>query len=82
MATARTLARLDALVWTLIFGGLFLVILGIATHGEAAIAGWSLSVLGGIATAAGVVLIYVRSRMHEPPPDGAQSPQRPPETKR
>jgi hypothetical protein len=84
MPSARSLARLDALVWTLIFGGLFLVILGIATHDEAVIAGWSLTVLGGIAAAAGVVLIYVRSRLPEPPPaPGAQSPQqRPPETKR
>ena len=82
MASARALARLDALVWTLIFGGLFMVILGIASHDEAAIAGWSLSVLGGIAAAAGVVLIFVRSRLQEPPAPGAQSPQRPPETKR
>ena len=83
MASARTLARLDKLVWTLIFVGLFMVVLGIASHDEAAIAGWSLTVLGGIATAAGVVLIYVRSRLQEAPPAGAQSPQqRSPETKR
>ena len=49
MATPRTLARLDALIWTLIFGGLLTLVLGIATHGEAVVAGWSLSVLGAIA---------------------------------
>lgn len=69
MPSARALKRLDALVWALIFGGLFLLILGIASQDEAAIAGWSLTALGGVAAAAGVVLIYVRSRLPEPPPD-------------
>ena len=81
MASARALARLDALVWTLIFGGLLLLILGIASHDEATIAGWSLSAVGGIAAAAGVVLVFVRSRLKETPPAGAQSPQQPPEKK-
>ena len=73
MATPRTLARIDNLVWTLIFGGLFLLVLGIASHDETAIGGWSLSVLGSLAAVAGVVLIYVRSRMREEPEPGAQS---------
>jgi hypothetical protein len=81
MATARTLARIDALAWTLIFGGLLVLILGIASHDETAIGGWSLSVLGGLATAAGVVLIFVRARLHETPAPGAQSPPQNPETK-
>jgi hypothetical protein len=72
MATPRTLARIDALVWTLIYGGLFALILGIASHDETTIGGWSLSVLGAIAAIAGVVLVFVRSRLHETPP-GAQS---------
>jgi hypothetical protein len=73
MASARTLARLDALAWTLIYGGLFALVLGIASHDETAIGGWSLSVLGGLATIVGVVLIVVRSRLPETPPPGAQS---------
>jgi hypothetical protein len=73
MATPRALARLDALIWTLIFGGLFTLVLGIASHDETAIGGWSLSVLGTLATAVGVVLIYVRSRLPETPEPGAQS---------
>ena len=72
MASPRTLARLDTLVWVLVYGGLFALILGIASHDETVIGGWSLSVLGGIAAAAGLVLIYVRSRMREEAP-GAQS---------
>lgn len=73
MTTRKTLARLDALIWTLIYGGLFAVILGIASHGEARIAGWSLVVLGALAAGAGAVLIFVRSRLREAPEPGAQS---------
>ena len=73
MASARTLARLDAAAWTLIYGGLFALVLGIATHRQHAVAGWSLGVLGGIAAIAGAVLIVVRSRLREPAGPGAQS---------
>lgn len=65
MASARTLARIDALAWILIYGGLFALILGIASHDETAIGGWSLSVLGAAAVIAGVVLIVVRARLKE-----------------
>jgi hypothetical protein len=40
MTTPRTLARLDKLIWTLIFGGLFTLVLGIASHDETVIGGW------------------------------------------
>ena len=74
MATKKTLARLDTLVWLLIYGGLFAVIIGLASHGEARVAGWSLVVLGGVTAVAGVVLIFVRARLREGPPEpGAQS---------
>jgi hypothetical protein len=73
MASARTLAWIDALAWVLIYGGLFAIVLGIATHGVHEVAGWSLGVLGGVATAAGVVLIGVRSRLREASASGAQS---------
>ena len=73
MASARTLARLDAAAWTLIYGGLFAVVLGIASHDEHLVAGWSLGTLGGIAAVAGVVLIIVRSRLGDDAERGAQS---------
>ena len=76
MPSSRSLARLDALIWTLIYGGLFALILGIASHDETIIGGWSLSVLGAIAAAAGAALIFVRARMKETPAPGAQSPQK------
>ena len=80
MPTARALKRYDNLVWALIFGGLLTLVLGIASHDEAAIAGWSLTAVGGIAAVAGIVMIFVRSRLRETPEAGAQST--PQETKR
>ena len=71
--TPYALAWLERLIWILIYGGLFGIILGIVTHGAHLVAGWSLGVLGGMAVAAGVVLIWVRSRIRETPPGGAQS---------
>lgn len=68
MASARMLARLDVLAWVLIYGGLGSLILGIASHGETAIGGWSLSVLGMVATVAGIVLIVVRARLKQDRP--------------
>ena len=67
MPSARSLAKLDALAWTLIYGGLLALVLGIASHDETVIGGWSLSVLGTIAAVAGVVLIIVRSRLPQAP---------------
>jgi membrane protein implicated in regulation of membrane protease activity len=72
MASEKTLARLDVLAWSLIYAGLFALVLGIASHGHTVIGGWSLSVLGVVAAIAGVVLIVVRARLSEPR-DGAQS---------
>jgi hypothetical protein len=75
MASPRSFARLDALIWALIYGGLFALILGIASHDETVVGGWSLSVLGAVAAITGAVLIFVRSRLKDSPAPGAQSPQ-------
>jgi membrane protein implicated in regulation of membrane protease activity len=74
VATARTLARIDALVWTLIYGGLFAIVIGIAAWRASQATGWSLAVLGVLLVVAGVVLIAVRARLRESPAPGAQSP--------
>lgn len=70
----RTLAWLDRLIWTLIYGGLLTLILGIASGDTHLIAGWSLGVLGGIAAAAGFVLIWVRSRLRDDAAGGKPPP--------
>lgn len=68
MPSQRSLARLDALAWTLIYGGLFALVLGIASHDETVIGGWSLSVLGAVATIGGIVVLVVRARLTQKPP--------------
>jgi hypothetical protein len=70
MPSARALQRLHTLIWVLIYGGLFALILGIATGraGDGTL-GWSLMVGGTVAAGVGVVLIAVRSRL-QAGPDG------------
>jgi len=58
-------ATLEKWIWILIYGGLFLVILGIATGRTEPATGWAMAVPGGGATLAGFVLIYVRSRLND-----------------
>ncbi|WP_432725424.1 hypothetical protein [Variovorax sp. W6] len=60
-------ARLEKWIWILIYGGLFLVILGIATGRTDASLGWTIAVPGGIVALVGFVLIYVRSRLPNTP---------------
>ncbi|HEY1231091.1 MAG TPA: hypothetical protein VGF26_27630 [Ramlibacter sp.] len=74
MATSRTLAWLDGAAWVLIYGGLFAIVLGLATGDAHLVAGWSMGVIGGCAVVGGIVLIAVRSRLREAPQPGAQSP--------
>ena len=62
-APPRPHARLEKWIWILIYGGLFLVILGVATGRTEAATGWLLAIPGAVAAAVGVVLIYVRSRL-------------------
>ena len=55
-------ARLEKWIWILIYGGLFAIILGIATGRADEAFGWSFAVPGAVLAIIGVVLIYVRSR--------------------
>lgn len=71
LPATRKQRRVQNAVWVLIYGGLLAVLTGI-TVGQMAPpsaqgawpAGSGLVVLGSLATALGVVLIYIRSRMH------------------
>jgi len=56
-------STIETLVWVLVYGGLIGVGLGLAMQQQGAgVAGHVLVVGGGIVAAAGVVLIWVRSR--------------------
>ncbi|HUG20947.1 hypothetical protein [Piscinibacter sp.] len=62
-----TLPTLDKLIWTLIYGGLIGVAIGLAVERSDAALGWGF-VSGGAATSlVGVILIYVRSRKKDNP---------------
>ena len=63
MPMPSSTARLDRLIWILIYGGLFAVVLGYASRASAPTTGWTLMVVGGSLSAVGVVLIWVRSRL-------------------
>jgi hypothetical protein len=55
--------RVEILVWVLIYGGLLVFGLGVALSRGGLDYGWSVSVVGIVLAVAGVVLVYVRSRM-------------------
>jgi hypothetical protein len=56
---------IETLTWVLIFGGLLLLSLGLFVARQSEVFGWSLVLAGGTAAIAGIVLIFVRSRMKE-----------------
>ena len=56
-------STVEALVWVLVYGGLLLLCLGLFVARSSATLGWLMVLAGGAIAAAGVVLIYLRSRM-------------------
>ncbi len=62
---APNVARMHAWIWALIYGGLVLLVLGVATRAFDTGLGWVLMVAGGVAAVIGFVLIWVRSRMFQ-----------------
>jgi energy-converting hydrogenase Eha subunit E len=62
MTTPKPHATLEKWIWILIYVGLFMLVIGIATGRAEAGLGWALAVPGVALAAVGVVLIYVRSR--------------------
>ncbi len=63
MTTERTIVWVERLIWTCIYGGLFTVVIGIATRSRDGTLGWSLIVVGAVVAVIGAVLVYVRSRL-------------------
>ena len=60
-------STVEVLVWVLLYGGLILIALGLSIARSEAALGWVVVTAGGIAAAAGVVLIVARSRMSDKP---------------
>jgi len=65
--TDPKMVRLHKIIWSLIFGGLLIVILGIFVGKTDDALGWIMAVAGGVMTTIGAVLIYVRSTMTSEP---------------
>ena len=63
MATLQTLARIQTLIWVLIYGGLLTLVLGLASHSRAPVTAFWLMFVGTTLAAAGVLLIWVRARL-------------------
>jgi formate hydrogenlyase subunit 3/multisubunit Na+/H+ antiporter MnhD subunit len=59
----KAAARLHALIWVLIYGGLLTLVLGLSVAPIDDETAWSLIAGGGVVAAVGVVLIFVRSKM-------------------
>lgn len=63
--TNARLLRVERMIWVLIYGGLLSVVLGLFIDQQEAQDAGLFYQLGGLAVVAGVVLIYVRSRLRE-----------------
>ena len=63
--TNKGLARLETVIWALIYGGLLAVVVGYFMGRVADDDGDILMVFGGIITFIGLVLVVVRSRLRE-----------------
>lgn len=63
VSSSKKVARLHALIWVFIYGGLLALVLGLSVGRIDAAFGWSLVVGGALVSMLGAVLIYIRSRM-------------------
>lgn len=70
-ASNKSIARLQALIWILIYSGLLILVLGLSAARIDHAVGWSLVLAGGTMTAVGFILIWVRSRMDGKPGNGS-----------
>ncbi len=67
MTSPIMLKRIQLLVWVAIYGGLLTIVLATFVGRNDEPLAWSMTVVGGVFVAFGVVLIYVRSRLKEIP---------------
>lgn len=57
--------RLETLIWTLIYGGLLALVVGVFMSRNREGSGSEMMVVGAVIAAIGALLIYVRSRLRE-----------------
>ena len=60
-------ARVEVWVWVLIYGGLFLLAIGVALARAGKPYAWGVIIAGCIVAIAGAALVWVRSRMADGP---------------
>jgi len=60
--------RIDTWVWVLIFLGLIVLGVGLSVQRGDTALGWGIAAAGITLTAAGIVLVWVRSRMKDKTP--------------
>jgi uncharacterized membrane protein HdeD (DUF308 family) len=65
MPSARALALIERWAWILIYGGLFAVVLGVASRESSPATAWTLGTLGTAFVIGGIVLIWLRSRIRQ-----------------
>ena len=61
--TDPSVVRLHKAIWSLIYGGLLLLVLCLFVQKADDVVGWTMVVVGGLMAVLGCVLIYVRSRL-------------------
>ena len=73
-----SIAKVEVLIWVLIYGGLLVLAVGLALREVHGLLAGTVSLIGGIAAAVGVVLIWIRSRMVNPRLPSAADASKPP----
>ncbi len=63
--TNARLVRMERTIWALIYGGLLAIVLGVFIDQSGAQDASLFYQFGGLAVVAGVVMIYIRSRLRE-----------------
>jgi len=66
MVSQGVIDWIERLVWILVYGGLFFILVGVLTGREDEALGLALTLAGGAAVAIGALLIWVRSRVRGP----------------
>ncbi|MRD48547.1 hypothetical protein [Caenimonas koreensis] len=63
MTSDKTIELIEKWTWILIYAGLFAIIVGIASMSASPSTAWTLVAVGAVLAVAGVVLIWVRSKL-------------------